>query len=423
MFSFSEIIFNKVNYFLNKIAQKTEDPIEILSKKFLKDLEKSRADILKEINKKFNQIRFDKNEWETKLNSWIADIKKYLPGSINEQEIKDEFNKKIKNFIEAKKIAQDSLNFATLNDINYDRIWFFYTFKNIRDLLIQDIEIKGKKEINAYFPFYQKIERSVGLNIAEIVYQCQLGIYKCYRQPPISIGSYEESNQDKLMRRLDAQSPLGNLMYSSAVHTIRPGARVEPKRIHESHYLSPPDREFKEEKINILNKVFESIGIHFTKENLQDSSLKLRTYTELTNDNEITFPFLKLINEIHTENQGKNEETFITNYINSLSFQEIKTKEKKLKAILSLVFNPTTIDTLKKYKIVQMGDEVKLVEDPNKSPMLINLTTEELKKLHNQAKNISAKSISAKDEIINYSLYSLGLKIDNLFKIRKKIIN
>jgi hypothetical protein len=184
-------------------------------------------------------------------------------------------------------------------------------------------------------------------------------------------------------------------------------------------------------------------------------------YTELTGDNEVTFPFNRLVNEIiaykergrgksgaqvsldeeevqaapgapepeNPTNPGEsNPETLVDDtaknaskkaaaeaaaklkkqkkikqYLGSNSYREIKEKKDKLKIIISLKFDQRTIGTLQNYKIVQSNDGAKLMKDPG-SKSLPNLNEDELEKFTKISYRIN----------INYFLESLGSEIDNL---------
>jgi hypothetical protein len=429
-------------------------------------------DIFLKINEAFGKIRKLDN-YDSKISKYIDNIKSNVPGlKVNEGEILKDFHKKINNLEQARHIAEDGYREIIVGGAKKDFFWIFSVLKNIRDLLIQDIDIKGKKEVESYFPIYSKIFKENLDEIASIIERCQSGMLLCYRRPNIANDFqsiiFEKDHQinspltqqDKLMQAMDQQSPMGNLMFSSAVHSIQSGASITSKKIDKAHYLPPAlNKGAAKKNLPLLNEIFDTLKINFSGvEDLEEKKLKLKLYTELTGDNEVTFPFNRLVNEIiayKERGRGKpgaqvssdeeevqaapkapepesptnpgesNPETLvddtakdeskkaaaaklkkqnkINQYLGSNSYNEIKEKKDKLKIIISLKFNQRTIETLQNYKIVQSGDCAKLMEDPG-SRSLPNLNEEELKKFTKISYRIN----------INYFLESLGSEIDNL---------
>jgi hypothetical protein len=408
--------------------------------------------VLSNIDQLFKNIKIKEiSEYNLEISKYISNVKSKIPGlELNEAEILKDIEKKINNLSEAKRIAEDGyIEFiGTENKPGKDPFWTFSVLKSIRDLLIQDIDIKGKKQVESYFPIYSKILDKKDLSrISEIIKNCQQGMLLCYRRPVVTndfqkiIYNKEQpiiiplTEKDKLMQVMDQQSPIGNLMFSSAVHSIQSGGVIAAKKIDTSHYLPPAlDKDSTKDSLPLLNEIFQNINISFQNVNdLENKKLKLKLYTELTGDNEITFPFNRLVNEIiayKKRGRKKKEEVVnelpapiptspqdeerkrkekIQSFINSNSYKKIEENKEKLKTIITLKFDAITINTLQKYKIVQVGSDVKLMEDPG-STSLPNLTEDDLKIL-------SSKTSISQENII-YFLESLSLEINNLlFKI------
>jgi hypothetical protein len=390
-----------------------------------------------------------------KLDSFFNEKIKSLPGiNINQEDIDNNFNKikdKLEKILEAKRIAEAAYNIL-LNNNDYCKInnndkilkseynnWIFNVFRDIRNLLLEDIEIIGKKEVESYFPNYKKIlyilkePASRAQDLGRIVQFAQEGMLSCfYREkydkqtdikpilediitkPQLNLSLRQSAGSNLLIRDLDSRplpdSPVGNLLISGATHTISAGGSVQAKVLRK-YVAGRITSKIREDKIGHLSKLLVKLEISpiINEGDLEKKFLKIKFYTELTGDNEIYLAFSALLNNINSTKVSNIEDE-----VKELpSFIRLKEKKNKLNTILRLVFDQKTIENLSKYCIVQedKNSPAKLMPKNNKSSGILDLSPEEFDKIAQLAK-------SAADLHNDYLFLALSQEINNLlFKI------
>jgi hypothetical protein len=264
------------------------------------------------------------DDYKTIIEKYVADTNSQIPGAnLQSEQVLAYFKDKIENLIKAQNIANNAYQISN----NKNQEWFFYVFKNIRDLLITDVKITGKKEVESYFPtydyffkFFSDTKNSIK-NIALIVEYCQASMLYLHSPPTQDkvVGKFNEQLTDTVkkilddpkleiepalkprqinFRKLDLQSNEGNLLYSSAFHTLHSGATfIAPKVISSNEYLETGKfRELDAERLTYLNKLFNDLDISFADKNdLSNKCLKLNMYEELTDDRQISSCFKHII--------------------------------------------------------------------------------------------------------------------------------
>lgn len=401
MFFNTESIHNEIEYFL-KIAESA--------------LDHSRA--LETISNDFASMNLkDKNFYKTAIEDYANKVNLAIPSlNLKKEEIINNFMPKIEALISAKNIAETS----NQSKAGKTPDWYFYVFKNIRDLLLSDVEIVGKKEVYSYFKTYVSLNFNAKL-IAKIVKESETQIINFYHGRTTDTSSsiteaiargnvrlLDEKPGGDVYRKMDLQSPYGNLLYSSALHTLKNDGDIKAKDL--SNYVSsagvgkPITGANEEKKFEELNNFFNQFGIGFKDEShLTELFNNLYLYSQITGDDYLFLNFKTFLRNLCEKFQQKSAIEFIKN-----SFKDVlNSNVEKLKTIFRIKFNAKSISTLRDNKLVQVGNEVKLMKSESN-------TIPSLKLYDLVAKEQNLKVATAS---FNLLLQSVASEIDYFFNI------
>ncbi len=304
----------------------------------------------------------------------------------------------LKNYSDKIRRAYDNLNNLLSDDAKLsNNKEFLLELKKIRDDLAYDIDVSGRKRINSYFENnFKFLNQSQITTLSTVIIKIQNEISNLWKNY-IEFGRSEiyrdiinnpnyniESNIDAGKQELRDVDISGGKLLTSHLHTLATtaGGTVESKNL--PYYLQSPalyDSDFntltKGEKFNALNLIFSELDIGFRDiEHLKNKYYKLEAYSQITGDNKLFQNFLLTLRNVNRTSIDRRAtdplEEFKRKITKESSFQELKSEKIKLKTIFRLKLNPTTLERLKNYKIIQRGSECNFVSSPNTSPIMLS---------------------------------------------------